>query len=563
MTRGYMYILKCSDGSYYTGSTKYLKLRLHQHQNGEGANHTKRHLPVELVYFEEFDRIDNAFYREKQVQGWSRKKKEALINNMPEKLHELSMCLNETSHTAFGSAQAAGKERSLESERSLSGVETKENVASATLSHHIPQLRFPGFEEEWKYENIDKHIKLLSGYAFKGDAITEDNSGVRLLRGINITEGYIRHSKEIDRYYLGQISKHEKYILKVGDMVLGMDGSKVGKNVAIITEVDQGSLLIQRVARIRANESSNINYIYSQVFSKRFHKYVDVVNTSSGIPHISAKQIQEFKIGFPTLPEQTRIATFLTAVDKHINLLQKKKTELEQYKKSVMQKLFSQELRFKIKNKVGELVKLPDWEEKKLGDLYSFKTTNSFSRDKLNYESGNVKNIHYGDIHTKFNSHFKVEKENVPFVNTEVEIERIESDCFVQEGDLIIADASEDYADIGKTIEVVNLNNEKVLAGLHTFLARRESKAITIGFMGHLMKIYYMRLAIMRIAQGTKVLGISTKRFAEIKIELPSKLEQQKIANFLSSIDKKIEKTGQQIEASQQFKQGLLQKMFV
>ena len=76
----YMYILLCSDGSYYTGSTKNLKLRLSQHQSGIGANHTKKHLPVKLVYYEVFNRIDKAFYREKQIQGWSRKKKEALIN---------------------------------------------------------------------------------------------------------------------------------------------------------------------------------------------------------------------------------------------------------------------------------------------------------------------------------------------------------------------------------------------------------------------------------------------------------------------------------------------------
>ena len=85
-----MYILKCSDDSYYTGSTKNLKKRLWQHQNGLGANHTKRHLPVKLVYFEEYDRVDDAFYREKQVQGWSRKKKEALINGEFEKLPELA-----------------------------------------------------------------------------------------------------------------------------------------------------------------------------------------------------------------------------------------------------------------------------------------------------------------------------------------------------------------------------------------------------------------------------------------------------------------------------------------
>jgi len=91
MGKGYMYILECSDGSYYTGSTKYLEKRFQQHQAGEGANHTKKRLPVKLLYYEEYQRIDEAFYREKQVQGWSRKKKEALINGEFGKLPELAV----------------------------------------------------------------------------------------------------------------------------------------------------------------------------------------------------------------------------------------------------------------------------------------------------------------------------------------------------------------------------------------------------------------------------------------------------------------------------------------
>ena len=91
MKKGYMYILECSDESYYTGSTTNLELRLQQHQNGEGANHTKKRLPVTLVYYEEYSRIDEAFYREKQVQGWSRKKKEALINGNSQLLPQLAV----------------------------------------------------------------------------------------------------------------------------------------------------------------------------------------------------------------------------------------------------------------------------------------------------------------------------------------------------------------------------------------------------------------------------------------------------------------------------------------
>ena len=88
--KGYTYILECSDGSYYTGSTNNLELRILQHQNGEGSNYTRKHLPVKLIYFEEFQNIDDAFYREKQIQGWSHKKKNALIDRKIELLSELS-----------------------------------------------------------------------------------------------------------------------------------------------------------------------------------------------------------------------------------------------------------------------------------------------------------------------------------------------------------------------------------------------------------------------------------------------------------------------------------------
>ncbi|MBQ5999548.1 MAG: GIY-YIG nuclease family protein [Treponema sp.] len=86
----FVYILKCSDNSYYVGSTTNLSLRIEEHMHGEGANYTKTRLPVELVYYEECQSIETAFERERQIHGWSRKKREALINNMHDKLPDLS-----------------------------------------------------------------------------------------------------------------------------------------------------------------------------------------------------------------------------------------------------------------------------------------------------------------------------------------------------------------------------------------------------------------------------------------------------------------------------------------
>ena len=202
-----------------------------------------------------------------------------------------------------------------------------------------------------------------------------------------------------------------------------------------------------------------------------------------------------------------------------------------------------------------------EWVEKKYGDIYSFYSTNSLSRDKLNYEDGDVKNIHYGDIHTKFSTIFDIEKEKVPFINRDVDLSKVKDESYCQEGDLVIADASEDYADIGKTIELKNLNNEKLLAGLHTFLARPNKEKITIGFMGYLLQSWKIRKQVMTIAQGTKVLSLSSKRLANLKIDLPLEFEQQKIANFLTSIDQKINQLTQKKTLLESYKKGVMQKI--
>jgi len=104
--KGYMYILLCSNDSYYTGSTNNLELRLAQHFAGEASNHTKKYPPVKLLYVEEFEHVALAFKREKQIQKWSRKKKEALISGDINELHILAQCQNEThyKHRGFDSA---------------------------------------------------------------------------------------------------------------------------------------------------------------------------------------------------------------------------------------------------------------------------------------------------------------------------------------------------------------------------------------------------------------------------------------------------------------------------
>ncbi|MBL0303437.1 MAG: restriction endonuclease subunit S [Cytophagaceae bacterium] len=231
---------------------------------------------------------------------------------------------------------------------------------------------------------------------------------------------------------------------------------------------------------------------------------------------------------------------------------------LEDYKKGIMQRIFSGNLRFK--DAPGQ--PYPDWEVRKLGEVASFKVTNSFSRENLNYESGEVKNIHYGDIHTKFKTILDLKKETVPFVNPEISISRISGENYCQVGDLILADASEDLNDVGKCIELVNLNGFILLAGLHTILIRPLNDIFFSGYLGYLFASKIIRLQIQKEAQGSKVSGISPLRLKNISIPIPSLHEQEKIAEFLSAIDAKIAAIQTQLNKTLEWKKGLLQGMF-
>lgn len=202
------------------------------------------------------------------------------------------------------------------------------------------------------------------------------------------------------------------------------------------------------------------------------------------------------------------------------------------------------------------------WDKKKLGEVAEFKVTNSFSRENLNYENGFVKNIHYGDIHTKFQTLFDITKEEVPYINAEISISRISDDFYCKEGDLVFADASEDLNDVGKSIEIVNLNNEKLLSGLHTLLARPKENYFSIGFNGYLLKSNNIRLQIKKEAQGSKVLSINVGRISKIELHFPTLPEQKHIASFFTILDKKIAELKQKKNLLEQYKKGVMQKMF-
>lgn len=284
------------------------------------------------------------------------------------------------------------------------------------------------------------------------------------------------------------------------------------------------------------------------------------LNEAGGVPSLSKVIINKIEVLIPKEEEQQKIVDCISSMDDLITTNTKKLELLKFHKKGLMQKLFPEE--GKSAPELGFTCNVK-WNKKKFEEVYSLKTTNSLSRDKLNYDDGLVKNIHYGDIHTKFSTLFDITKESVPFINAEIALDKVKEESYCQEGDMVFADASEDIDDVGKSIELINLNGEKLLSGLHTILARQKGSYLVKGFGGYLFKSEVLRKQIQKESQGAKVLGISATRISKIDVVYPiEQSEQQRIVDCLSSLDKLIDAQTKKIEILNIYKKGLMQQLF-
>ncbi|ABA56970.1 Restriction modification system DNA specificity domain [Nitrosococcus oceani ATCC 19707] len=414
----------------------------------------------------------------------------------------------------------------------------------------VPKLRFPEFRDagEWEKVALSTQVELLSGLHLSPDGYTDTGDIPYFTGPSDYTNDLALVSKWTTR---------SANVGRAGDTLITVKGSGVGELLNLeLDEVAMGRQLMAVRARTAHGE-----FIFHFLITQRLR----LIALASGnlIPGLSRGDILSLKVPVPSHEEQQKIADCLSSLDALIAAQTEKLDALKTHKKGLMQQLFP---------RAGETVprlrfpKFRDggrWTSKKMSDVYRFLSTNTYSRDKLNYEKGEVKNIHYGDIHTKFSTLFDVTQEYVPYINRTESLERIKDDSYCLEGDIVFADASEDVEDVGKSIEIVNTGNEKILSGLHTLLARQKNNDLVIGFGGYLFKSGLIREQIKRESQGAKVLGISSGRLSKIKVCFPyEKREQQKIAHCLSSLDALIAAQAEKIDALKTHKKGLMQQLF-
>jgi len=411
-------------------------------------------------------------------------------------------------------------------------------VTAETPSPLVPKLRFPEFKDMPGWESMQ--LSEVLDYEQPGRYIVEDisyqSTGTPVLTAnksfvLGCTDETDGIYDNVPVIIFDDFTTDTKYV----DFAFKVKSSAI--KILTSRNDDELKLVFELMSRIRFDPAQHKRYYISQY--------------------------QHLQIPLPDKAEQQKISECLGSLDDLIVAEGRKLGALRQYKQGLMQQLFPQPGETVPKLRFPEFRDDLTWLTPQLAELYRFKRTNTLSRDKLNYETGTIRNIHYGDIHTKFNALFRVGNEHVPYVNPDVSANAFDKDAFCEEGDIVLADASEDLDDVGKAIEVVSLDRECVVAGTHTILGTRRGSVPVVGFGGQLFQSNAVRAGIMKEAQGVKVYGISTNRISAVLVPVPpTASEQQHIADSLGSLDDLIATAGRKLEALRQHKQGLMQQLF-
>ena len=380
----------------------------------------------------------------------------------------------------------------------------KKNVAA-------PKLRFSDFTEAWqKTRLVDvADIKRGAGSQYLTYVQTE-HEGIRLIR--------IGDFLGSDPVFVEDTKDMKRFRLQRDDILIAGTGATAGITFKV-PEKFIDFAFSYNAPRIRVREADSdfvVSYLKSGIILRQQHRLF----TGNAQPFLDTAAIGGFKMRVPTLPEQRKIADFLTAVDGRIQQLSQKKALLQDYKKGVMQQLFTQALRFKDDHGND----FPDWEEKTLGDVVggisSGKTKPSDSGEYPIYGSTGLLG------HSSTYTH--------------------DEECVL-------------VARVGANAGLVNRVCGKYSVTDNTLVVSFDETTMIASFAESFLRAF----SLSKLVFGTGQPLITGGQLKSIKIALPSLPEQTKIANFLTALDRKIESVSQQIALTQTFKRGLLQQMFV
>lgn len=287
-----------------------------------------------------------------------------------------------------------------------------------------------------------------------------------------------------------------------------------------------------------------------QYFSSSFGQRQIIESAiQTGVPHTNLGILRNYKVPLPPLFEQRMIADTLDEADKLIETLETLITKKRALKRGVADELLSGQRR--MPGFVSE------WGSQSFGEVFEFLPTATNSRADLN-AGGDTYYIHYGDIHTRFHDHLNLRHQQPPRILRQ----KCRNAAYVCNGDWIMADASEDFDGVCKSVEVLGLSEgDKIVSGLHTFLLREKSPTFVPGFKGHLGNLKSLRDQYLRVMTGMKVFGVSKTALRDLVLPIPKPQEQEAIVSILSDMEADISVLEGRVAKARLIKQGMIQEL--
>lgn len=366
--------------------------------------------------------------------------------------------------------------------------------------------------KNWKTYKLCEVANLFTGFPFDGQKYTKE--GQRVVRGDNITIGALRWDADKDKRWNETFSRAKEFSLQEGDIVIGMDGSRVGRNRAQIKVSDLPLLLAQRVACIRHNSQTLQKFLYYQIFSNRFENYIKSVHTGTSIPHVSLKQIGDFSFQVPDLFTQQRITNILSALDDKIELNRRINENLEQQAQALFKSWFVDFEPFQDGKFVdSELGMIPEgWKVGTIGNYSNIRSGFAFKSSW--WTDKGVKIVKIKNISSSGN----LDMNDCSYVSKENTLKAKEFS--LKPGDLLIAMTG---ATIGKFCIVPILKEEMYVNQRVGKFFLGEEPILKVPFIYGLLKSENIISQIINKGQGSAQPNISANDIETISIILPPK----------------------------------------
>ena len=418
---------------------------------------------------------------------------------------------------------------------------------------NVPKLRFKEFTDKWQKVPLNLFTNIYGGYAFKSENLLNYKAKYQVIKMGNVNNNTLNLEKNPS--YLNTISQKElPYLLEKNDIILTLTGTFGKKDFGYSYQIkNETNLLLNQILAVfkitNSNYSANfLKYILlNNTFLNKFFRFS--VGGTGNQANVSIQDIKSFKIPFPKLEEQNKIANFLTTVDKKITNLENTIISLENQKKGLLQQIFSQKLRFKDKNGNN----YPNWEKKKLGDIATLK--NGISKSNEAFGHGK-KFINLQDI---FNKSY-IFNDNYSLVDvTEKEL----SENNLLKGDVLFVRSSVKREGVGLPCVIMENLIDTVYSGFIIRCRFNINENIYLHYKKYCFLEFSFRKALLKKSSSSANTNINQDNLSKLYVNLPCLEEQTKIADFLSAFDRKLDNQKAQLEHWKQIKKGLLQQMFV